>query len=60
MSDKDAQTTQLRRQVRRRIVLVTPLLVLAMTNLTLLLGQCYCASAADFIDFEATQKRFRG
>ena len=38
MSDKDAQTTQLRRQVRRRIVLVTPLLVLAMTNLALLLG----------------------
>ncbi|CAK9097107.1 unnamed protein product [Durusdinium trenchii] len=39
---EDAQSTHIRRQTRRRIVLVTPLLVLALGHLTLLLGQSYC------------------
>ena len=41
-NDKDSHITQARRQARRRIVLITPLLVLALGHLTLLLGQSYC------------------
>eukprot|EP00439_Symbiodinium_sp_Y106_P085750 s523_g29.t1 len=40
--EADQNGTTQRRQARRRIVLLTPLLVLAIVNATLLLGQTFC------------------